>query len=168
MKYITIEEAKGKIKAELAKYAIRFEELGARTAIEFSYDTRSFAPCTESDRRLAVMSCDLAIRSANMMDDALFYGVVVDASQKRGVDEEKLDVEIGVTRELLDELLAKLETSEDIDAALDAELVVATEESQAAMAEFTKKMKNMERVAKAVAIIGVIIVVAVTVVSFVF
>jgi hypothetical protein len=142
MNYITIEEAKGKIKAELAKYAIRFEELGVRTAIEFSYDTRSFAPCTESDRKLAIMSCDLAIRSASMTNDALFYGVVVDASHKRGVDEEKLETEINITRELLDELISKLETSEDIDAALDAELVVATEESRAAMEEFTKKMKK--------------------------
>ena len=143
MKYITIEEAKGKIKAELGKYAIKLDEMGVGTAMEFSYDTRSFAPCTESDKRLAVISCDLIVRSENMLDDGLYYGVVVDASHKRGVDEEKLDLEIGVTRELLDELITKLETCEDVNAMLDAELVVATEESQAAMAEFTKKMKNM-------------------------
>jgi hypothetical protein len=164
---MTITEAKQKIEGVFLEYVNKFESYGAQAAIEFSYDTKTFKPCKEEDRAVAIMSGDLSVRTRRMKPaDAIYYGVVVDVSRRREVDGEKLDAEIAATRALLDEILEEMALADDVEVMLEGELTRITAENRAAMDEFNKKMKSMETTAKIITIIGVAVVLCVAVFGF--
>ena len=166
---MTITEAKKKIEEFFLEYAKRFESYGVSTGVEFSFDTKTFKPCKEEDRSVAIMSGDLSVRTSRMKPaDAIYYGIVVDVSRRREISEEKLAAEITATGALLDEILEEMALADDVEAMLEGELTRITAENRAAMEEFNKKMKSMETTAKIITIIGVAIVLGVAVFGFFF
>ncbi len=166
---MTITEAKAKIEEVFLEYVARFESYGVSATIEFSFDTKTFKPCKEDDRAVAIMSGDLSVRTRRMKpNDAIYYGIVVDVSRRREISEEKLDAEIAATRALIDEILEEMSLADNVEMMLDGELSRITAENKAAMEEFNKKMKSMETTAKIITVIGVAIVLGVVVFGFFF
>lgn len=162
-----LEEARELIKNTFEKYAEKFREYGVDARIEFSYDTSNFSPCTENDKRLAMMSADLVVKTKSMRpNEAIYYGVVVDA-KRQTVKEEKLIEELTVTENILKEILEEIAASDDVDMLLQNEFLRLSADNKAAMEEFNKKMKSMETVAKIATIVGIAIVFAVVILGFV-
>ena len=162
---MTIENAKAEMLASLTAHAEKFSSLGFITSVRSYYTDKSLEEHEELCRGAETLWCELSVRCEGMdEDDGLVYDLYADL-ERDGVNIKENEENEGVIETALTDLYNALAEAPDPTERFMEEYRKATEEFDAEMAEFERKLKRMKYIsygAAAVAIVAIVIIFLVT------